>query len=159
MSTNRDCVRPSFAVSAGLWSVVACSGSNGGGSGTPPDASSEMDATSDGPSDGSPPDSNASETSTDAGPDSNASETSTDAGPEGSISGDGSGTDGGLASACVASGGSLTAKACCDSSGDFPSTCLVGACGCAPANSHTVQLCDCGSGMCWNGTVCTPRDD
>ena len=48
----------------------------------------------------------------------------------------------------------MTTSSCCASSGDFPNTCLIGACGCAPANSHQVKTCDCGPGKCFDGSAC-----
>lgn len=57
--------------------------------------------------------------------------------------------------ACVQSGGNVTTRLCCGSADDFPNLCLIGACGCAPAGSHQVRVCDCGSGKCFNGTACT----
>ena len=55
---------------------------------------------------------------------------------------------------CIASGGTVTTQLCCQSSGDFPNTCLIGACGCSPDNSKEVKVCDCGEGKCWNGYEC-----
>lgn len=63
-------------------------------------------------------------------------------------------TDGGLAAACTASGGTVSSSLCCASTGDFPNLCGVGACGCAPASSHTVMTCVCPTGRCFNGTAC-----
>src|SRR5579859_271757 len=74
-------------------------------------------------------------------------------GPSGDAGSEAS-SDGGLAAACVASGGTVTSDTCCMSTGDFPNTCLIGACGCAPSSSHAVQVCSCPSG-CWNGSECT----
>ena len=45
---------------------------------------------------------------------------------------------------------------CCGLVGDFPSTCLLGACGCAPESSHAVQVCQCPSGQCFDGKSCVP---
>ncbi|KPJ55139.1 hypothetical protein AMJ47_01320 [Parcubacteria bacterium DG_72] len=56
--------------------------------------------------------------------------------------------------ACINSGGTVTTSSCCLATGDFPDTCLVGACGCAPGDSHEVEVCSCGSGKCFNGTEC-----
>jgi len=56
--------------------------------------------------------------------------------------------------ACTNSGGTITTQLCCQSANDFPNTCLIGACGCAPTNSKEVKFCDCGEGKCWNGTSC-----
>jgi len=57
---------------------------------------------------------------------------------------------------CLNSGGNVSEKMCCKSSGDFPNTCLIGACGCAPKDSHEIKICDCGAGKCFNGTECVP---
>ena len=66
-------------------------------------------------------------------------------------------TDGGIAATCVASGGTVTTSLCCQSTGNFPNTCLTGACGCAPAASHDVMTCACPSGQCFDGSRCVPR--
>ncbi len=55
--------------------------------------------------------------------------------------------------ACFDSGGTLTTAICCQSTSDFPNTCLIGACGCAPEYSHKVKVCECPNG-CWDGTRC-----
>jgi hypothetical protein len=55
-----------------------------------------------------------------------------------------------LDGACTTSGGNVTVQMCCKSAEDFPSTCLIGACGCSPENSHEVKVCDCGEGKCWD---------
>jgi hypothetical protein len=52
--------------------------------------------------------------------------------------------------ACINSGGSVVTQLCCNSATDFPNTCLIGACGCSPDNSHEVKICDCGEGKCWD---------
>ena len=62
-----------------------------------------------------------------------------------------------LAKACVNSGGSVASALCCAQSGDFPNTCLIGACGCAPASSRQVSFCDCGAGKCFDGTECVSQ--
>jgi hypothetical protein len=54
--------------------------------------------------------------------------------------------------ACISSGGTVKTSSCCQSAGDFPNTCLIGACGCAPNYSHNVKVCDCGTGKCWDST-------
>jgi hypothetical protein len=59
-----------------------------------------------------------------------------------------------LAAKCVASGGTVGMTKCCASAGDFPATCAVGACSCAPSSSHNVKTCTCGTGKCWDGTTC-----
>lgn len=56
--------------------------------------------------------------------------------------------------ACIDSGGIVTIASCCKSSNDFPSSCLIGACGCALENSHEVKACDCGEGKCFDGEKC-----
>lgn len=56
---------------------------------------------------------------------------------------------------CINSGGNVTTGMCCGSVSDFPGTCVVGACGCSLENSHSVELCDCGEGKCFNGNTCT----
>jgi hypothetical protein len=58
---------------------------------------------------------------------------------------------------CTATGGTISSGQCCTSVGDFPSMCLVGACGCPPSGSHTVELCSCPTGTCFSpGTGCGP---
>ena len=61
-----------------------------------------------------------------------------------------------LKQGCIGSGGTVTTGLCCQSVGDFPSTCGIGACGCAPENSHQVNICDCGTGKCFDGSSCVP---
>ena len=56
--------------------------------------------------------------------------------------------------ACIDSGGTASTALCCLSASDYPDTCLVGACGCAPDSSQEVTVCDCGAGRCFNGTAC-----
>lgn len=55
---------------------------------------------------------------------------------------------------CSLSGGTITTSLCCKATGDFPNTCLIGACGCSPNNSHEVRVCDCGADKCFNGIFC-----
>jgi len=55
---------------------------------------------------------------------------------------------------CVESGGTVSSGLCCESAGDFPNTCAIGVCGCAPGSSHEVKLCECGEGQCFDGTAC-----
>ena len=55
---------------------------------------------------------------------------------------------------CLNSGGTPTTALCCQTTSDFPNTCLIGACGCSSANSHQVKVCDCGEGKCFNGNEC-----
>ncbi len=56
--------------------------------------------------------------------------------------------------ACELAGGTVDSASCCLSTGDFPNLCNVGACGCGPDSSHTVLVCNCPEGTCWNGTTC-----
>lgn len=59
---------------------------------------------------------------------------------------------------CTSTGGTVVPASCCASVSDFPNTCLIGACGCAPENSHSVDICDCGADMCWDDEKgCTTR--
>ena len=58
---------------------------------------------------------------------------------------------------CVESGGTVSTANCCQSSGDFPNTCAVGACGCALEYSHEVSVCECPEDMCFDGTTCVNR--
>ena len=58
---------------------------------------------------------------------------------------------------CLGSGGTVTSAMCCASTGDFPDTCGVGACGCSPDASHEVRFCDCGAGICFNGNACVSQ--
>jgi hypothetical protein len=62
------------------------------------------------------------------------------------------GADAGGASVCTATGGTVSTASCCQSAGDFPNTCLVGACSCPTSGSHSVQVCDCPVGQCYDGT-------
>jgi len=54
---------------------------------------------------------------------------------------------------CLTSGGTVTSAMCCAGTGDFPGTCAIGACGCAPAASHVVRTCTCSAG-CFDGSGC-----
>jgi heat shock protein HslJ len=55
---------------------------------------------------------------------------------------------------CMRAGGTVETASCCKLVGDFPNTCLVGACGCAPGQSHAVQACRCPAGQCFDGRLC-----
>ena len=55
---------------------------------------------------------------------------------------------------CVDSGGTVANAMCCRGVGDFPDTCLIGACGCSPLESEMVLVCECPAGQCFNGIVC-----
>ena len=59
--------------------------------------------------------------------------------------------------ACTSSGGTVGTYLCCLSSGDFPNSCLIGACGCSPDNSHEVKVCNCPEGTCFDGTGCVAQ--
>jgi hypothetical protein len=57
---------------------------------------------------------------------------------------------------CTSTGGTVVTAMCCNSvEEEFPNTCLVGACGCSPENSHEINTCDCGEGKCFDGEKCT----
>jgi hypothetical protein len=58
---------------------------------------------------------------------------------------------------CINSGGTITTSLCCEASGDFPSSCMIGACGCSPNDSHEVKTCDCGVDRCFDGAECAPQ--
>lgn len=55
---------------------------------------------------------------------------------------------------CLNSGGTVTTASCCQTTNDFPNSCLIGACGCSSDNSHEVKNCDCGTDKCFNGEKC-----
>lgn len=59
--------------------------------------------------------------------------------------------------ACLNSGGSIETGICCKSTSDFPNSCLIGGCGCAPANSREIKICNCGAGKCFDGNACVGR--
>jgi uncharacterized repeat protein (TIGR01451 family) len=59
-----------------------------------------------------------------------------------------------LGCACITSGGTIGTSMCCLATGDFPDTCSVGACACAPEESHEVKVCNCGEGRCFDGSTC-----
>lgn len=61
---------------------------------------------------------------------------------------------GGPAAGCTASGGTVGTQLCCGATGDFPNTCLTGACGCSPSSSHDVMACQCPGGTCFDGSRC-----
>ncbi|MBI5609112.1 MAG: hypothetical protein HY902_09540 [Deltaproteobacteria bacterium] len=54
---------------------------------------------------------------------------------------------------CTATGGSVGEGLCCQTAGDFPNSCAVGACGCAPNYSHKVLVCNCPAGKCFEPGV------
>jgi len=55
---------------------------------------------------------------------------------------------------CLTSAGTVTSATCCASTGDFPDTCAIGACGCAPGASQSVRVCECAAGSCFEGSGC-----
>jgi magnesium-transporting ATPase (P-type) len=55
---------------------------------------------------------------------------------------------------CIDSGGTVKTSLCCKSVTDFPNLCLIGACGCAPDQSHEVKICECPEGKCFDGNSC-----
>jgi len=57
---------------------------------------------------------------------------------------------------CIDAGGKIVTSLCCKNTTDFPNLCLTGPCGCSPANSQAVKICDCGEGKCFDGNVCAP---
>ena len=57
--------------------------------------------------------------------------------------------------ACINSGGTVGTSQCCKSASDFPNTCLIGACGCGPGNTHEVKVCNCPTDKCFDGNKCT----
>jgi hypothetical protein len=60
---------------------------------------------------------------------------------------------------CFATRGKVISNLCCNSAGDFPDQCLVGACSCAPADSHQVSICLCQPGTCYlPGRGCVGSD-
>lgn len=58
---------------------------------------------------------------------------------------------------CVHSRGTVETELCCASVGDFPNTCSVGGCGCSPASSHEIMICNCGTKKCFDGNRCVSR--
>lgn len=60
----------------------------------------------------------------------------------------------GASEPCSAAGATVGMQLCCNATGDFPNLCAIGACGCAPMNSHMVRVCQCPNGRCWNGNAC-----
>jgi heat shock protein HslJ len=55
---------------------------------------------------------------------------------------------------CARAGGTVGTASCCRPVGDYPDTCVFGACGCAPDQSHPVQVCRCPPGRCFDGAAC-----
>ena len=59
------------------------------------------------------------------------------------------------AALCMSTGGSVVTAKCCSASSDFPDTCGIGGCTCAPAYLKDIQKCECAVGKCFKvGTGC-----
>ena len=56
--------------------------------------------------------------------------------------------------ACLNSGGKVSIISCCNSTGDFPNTCLAEICDCLTKDSDEIQVCDCGLDRCFDGEKC-----
>lgn len=56
-------------------------------------------------------------------------------------------------SLCTLTGGAETRGLCCASVESFPDSCLEGACGCSPDNSHMVTTCTCPAGQCYDAAT------
>jgi hypothetical protein len=64
---------------------------------------------------------------------------------------------GSLAALCTSTGGHVNGSMCCAGVGDFPSSCLAGACGCSPTSSDSIRTCTCPAGSCFSrATGCSP---
>jgi hypothetical protein len=62
------------------------------------------------------------------------------------------GSDGG-SNLCTQTGGTVGEISCsCTSQGDFPSTCAIGGCTCAPGQSHMIKTCNCPGSECYDPT-------
>ena len=59
-----------------------------------------------------------------------------------------------LEKSCTDSGGTVSTSSCCKVVNDFPNLCAIGACGCSPADSKEVKICNCGENKCFNGKKC-----
>ena len=59
---------------------------------------------------------------------------------------------------CLNSGGKISTSLCCNSASNFPNLCLIGACGCPPADSHQIKTCDCGENKCFDGEKCVSTE-
>ncbi|MCK9393604.1 MAG: hypothetical protein WCX30_02450 [Candidatus Paceibacterota bacterium] len=58
---------------------------------------------------------------------------------------------------CISSGGKVITLSCCKTARDFPNFCVMGACGCSPANSREIKVCECEENKCFNGNDCVIR--
>lgn len=54
---------------------------------------------------------------------------------------------------CTSTGGTVGMSLCCNGTSPFPSTCLTGACGCAPQSSTMIEVCQCPSNQCFDPEV------
>jgi hypothetical protein len=102
------------------------------------DAASVVDAAA--PADAAPPASDAAAPTTDAAtPSDDAQAPATDAGSSGTTE-----------ERCTSTGGTVGSALCCMSASDFPNSCLIGACGCAPNYSKDTKTCSCPAGKCFD---------
>jgi hypothetical protein len=53
---------------------------------------------------------------------------------------------------CTQTGGTMKTASCCKSVEGMPNTCMIGACGCSPENSHEITACECPEGQCYDTT-------
>lgn len=58
------------------------------------------------------------------------------------------------ANLCTSSGGVVATSICCANIDSFPDGCLIGACGCAPSNGHSIPVCNCPVGCFAAGIGC-----
>lgn len=65
----------------------------------------------------------------------------------------GGGQGGGPAMLCTDTGGTVDNGICCLATGNFPDMCGTGPCGCSPNNSHSVLICNCPGGKCYDPAV------
>ena len=57
---------------------------------------------------------------------------------------------------CSTSGGTVAYQMCCVSTGEYPNTCVEGACSCSSESSHQVEVCVCPEDQCFDGESCVP---
>jgi hypothetical protein len=50
---------------------------------------------------------------------------------------------------CTSTGGTVSTAACCFGTADYPNTCSIGPCGCAPEDSTQVTVCSCPAQKCF----------
>jgi hypothetical protein len=78
--------------------------------------------------------------------------------PDGDASIDGDASMAGAAELCTSTGGTVTTANCCANGvASFPDTCIIGACGCAPASSVTIMICSCAAGCFSPGVGCVAK--